>query len=91
MGKHVKKMSVKASDIRKLYKALLRHSSRFTDYNFREYARRRTRDAFHEHVSETEPQVVSRLYYDGLNNLAVVKRQTAISQMFKGDSVVIEP
>lgn len=83
-------MSVRPSDVRKLYKALLRHSSRFTDYNFREYAIRRTRDAFREHRVVTDPQVVNRHYYDGLNNLAIIKRQTAISQMFKSDPVIIE-
>jgi hypothetical protein len=39
-------MSVARSDVRKLYRALLRHSARFTDYNFREYALRRTREEF---------------------------------------------
>lgn len=83
-------MSVRASDLRKLYKALLRHSSRFSDYNFREYSLRRTRDAFRQHMTETNVKEVNRLYYDGLNNLAIIKRQTAISQMFKSDPVVIE-
>lgn len=83
-------MSVRAGDIRKLYKALLRSGSRFTDYNFREYTLRRTRDAFRAHTQEKDPQVVNKLYYDGLNNLAIVKRQTAISQMFEATPVVIE-
>lgn len=83
-------MSVRASDVRKLYKALLRHGSRFSDYNFREYALRRTRDGFRAAVNETDIEKVNKLYYDGLNNLAVLKRQTAISQMFKSDPVVIE-
>lgn len=83
-------MGVKASDLRILYKALLRHSLRFSDYNFREYAKRRTQDAFREHRLETDGQRINQLYYDGLNNLAVLKRQTAISQMFKADPVVIE-
>jgi Complex 1 protein (LYR family) len=39
-------MSIARSDVRKLYRALLRHSARFTDYNFREYALRRTREEF---------------------------------------------
>lgn len=84
-------MSVKASDLRKLYRALLRNSARFSDYNFREYALRRTRDAFQQHKMEKDPQVINQLYYDGLNNLAILKRQTAISQMFKTDPVIIEP
>lgn len=83
-------MTVKPSDLRKLYKALLRHSARFSDYNFREYALRRTRDAFQQHKGETDSQAINRLYYDGLNNLTILKRQTAISQMFKTDPIVIE-
>lgn len=83
-------MSVGTRDILKLYKTLLRYSSRFSDYNFREYAIRRTKDAFREHKSETNPEEIRALYYRGVNNLAVVKRQTAISQMFKTDPVIIE-
>lgn len=83
-------MSIRASDVRKLYKALLRHGSRFTDYNFREYTLRRTRDAFRAHMQEQDPKVVNKFYYDGLNNLAIVKRQTAISQMFQASPVVVE-
>lgn len=83
-------MSVKPSDVRKLYKALLRHGSRFTDYNFREYTIRRTQDAFRAGMQEKNPEKVNRLYYEGLNNLNVVKRQAAISNMFKANPVVIE-
>lgn len=83
-------MSVSTRDILKLYKTLLRYGSRFSDYNFREYAIRRTKDAFHEHKSETNPEKIRALYYRGVNNLAVLKRQTAISQMFKTDPVIIE-
>lgn len=83
-------MSVRASDVRKLYKALLRHGGRFSDYNFREYAVRRTRDAFRAARNETSPDVVNARYYDGLNQLAILKRQSAISQMFKADPVIIE-
>jgi LYR motif-containing protein 4 len=39
-------MSVAKGDVLKLYRALLRHSRRFSDYNFREYALRRTREDF---------------------------------------------
>lgn len=83
-------MSVKPSDLRKLYKALLRNGAHFSDYNFREYAVRRTRDAFRANMFEGDQEVVKKLYYDGLTNLAVLKRQTQISQMFKTDPVVVE-
>jgi hypothetical protein len=40
--------------------------------------------------SETNPDVIKKKYYDGLNNLAIVKRQAAISQMFESDPVAVE-
>lgn len=83
-------MSIAASDVIKLYRALLRHGSKFADYNFREYALRRTKDGFRAAKFEDNPEVVKKLYYEGLSSLAVVKRQAIISQMFTTDPVVIE-
>lgn len=83
-------MPVGQKDVLKLYRALLRHSGRFADYNFREYALRRTREGFRAAQHEADPAVVKQAYYDGLNNLHVIKRQAAISQMFANDPVVIE-
>jgi LYR motif-containing protein 4 len=83
-------MAVGRVDVLKLYRALLRHSGRFADYNYREYALRRTREGFRAAQQETKPAAIKRGYYDGLNNLAIIKRQAAISQMFAADPVVIE-
>lgn len=83
-------MAVKPTDLRALYRALLRNSARFSDYNFREYAVRRTRDAFREHKNQTDPTVIDQLYRDGLNNLNIIERQAAISQMFKTNPIVID-
>lgn len=83
-------MSVGRSDVLKLYRALLRHSSRFADYNFREYALRSTRDRFRAAMFEGDNQAIKLNYYEGLNNLAVIKRQATISQMFAPDPVVLE-
>lgn len=77
-------------DVLKLYRALLRHSGRFADYNFREYALRRTREGFRAAQHETDPAAIKQGYYDGLNNLHIVKRQAAISRMFAADPLVIE-
>jgi hypothetical protein len=40
--------------------------------------------------SETKPDILKKKYYDGLNNLAVIKRQAAISQMLDSDPVAVE-
>lgn len=55
------------------YRQLLRQSEQFTAYNFREYAKRRTRDAFREHKGEQDQRKVQELIQKGLNELQVLK------------------
>lgn len=55
------------------YRSLLRFSNRFAAYNFREYARRRTRDAFREHKSEEDPRRIQELMQKGLKELQIIK------------------
>ncbi|KAF4237287.1 hypothetical protein CNMCM8980_007163 [Aspergillus fumigatiaffinis] len=79
-----------AFQVRSLFRSLLRQSSQFSNYNFREYARRRTRDAFREHQNETEERRIQELIQDGLQNLRMLKRQTVISQFYQLDKLVVE-
>ncbi|KAF4285842.1 hypothetical protein KXX16_002917 [Aspergillus fumigatus] len=79
-----------AFQVRSLFRSLLRQSSQFPNYNFREYARRRTRDAFREHQHETEERRIQELIQDGLQNLRMLKRQTVISQFYQLDKLVVE-
>lgn len=83
-------MSVAKSDVIKLYKALLRHGGKFSDYNFREYTLRKTKLEFAKLKAETNPEVIKQAYYNGLTNLNIVKRQASISQMFASTPTVIE-
>jgi len=55
------------------YRSLLRQSSQFAAYNFREYAKRRTRDAFREHRGETEERQIQELMQKGLKELQMLK------------------
>ena len=55
------------------YRQLLRQGEQFTAYNFREYAKRRTRDAFHENKSVQDPRKVQELVQKGLKELQVLK------------------
>jgi hypothetical protein len=57
----------------RLYRSLLRQSSQFTNFNFREYARRRTKDAFREHQHETDQRRIQKLVQKGLKELQVIK------------------
>lgn len=62
-----------AFSVRSLYRSLLRQSSQFANYNFRMYARRRTKDAFHEHQHERDPRIIQELVQKGLKDLQVMK------------------
>lgn len=55
------------------YRQLLRQGNQFTAYNFREYAKRRTRDAFRENKSVNDPRKVQELVQHGLKELQVMK------------------
>lgn len=83
-------MSTSRTGILSLYRNLLRTGGRFSQYGFREYARRRTRDAFREHKTETDPQRIQDLVNRGISELQMMKRQTVISQMYNMDKLVVE-
>jgi hydrogenase maturation factor len=52
---------------------LLRQSNQFAAYNFREYAKRRTKDAFREHKEEVDERRVQDLIQKGLKELQMMK------------------
>jgi hypothetical protein len=55
------------------YRSLLKQGSQFAAYNFREYARRRTRDAFQEYKNETEEERIQELMLKGKKELQILK------------------
>ncbi len=83
-------MSVPKSDVIKLYRNLLRHGSRFADYNFREYTLRKTRHEFRKMRDVTDVGAINAAYQNGLRNLTIVKNQATISQMYKAGPNVLE-
>ncbi|KAG6121569.1 hypothetical protein E4U14_001654 [Claviceps sp. LM454 group G7] len=76
--------------VRSLYRQLLRQGEQFTAYNFREYAKRRTRDAFRENKSVQDTRQIQDLVQKGLKELELLKRQTIIGQFYMMDRLVIE-
>ena len=82
--------STSRSAVLSLYHSLLRTGGQFNQYSFREYALRRTQDAFREHKNETDPERVQELMHRGLNDLQMMKRQTVIGQMYNIDKLVVE-
>ncbi|XP_074643364.1 LYR motif-containing protein 4-like [Tubulanus polymorphus] len=83
-------MSVSRISILQLYRAMMRESKKFTGYNYREYALRRTRDGFKEHKAKTDPAEIAKLYNIAQENFAVIKRQVVISQLYQQPKIVIE-
>jgi hypothetical protein len=55
------------------YRNLLRFSNRFSAYNFRQYAKRRSRDAFREHQHEQDPKRIKELLARGDKELKVLQ------------------
>ncbi|KAL8338516.1 hypothetical protein RB598_007059 [Gaeumannomyces tritici] len=79
-----------AQQVRSLFRQLLRQSDQFAAYNFREYAKRRTRDAFRENQGVSDPRRVQELVQEGLRELQVMKRQTVLGQFYQLDRLVVE-
>lgn len=62
-----------AYQVRSLFRSLLRQSSQFANYNFREYATRRTKDAFRENKDVEDQRRIQELVQKGLKELQVLK------------------
>jgi hypothetical protein len=62
-----------ANALRLQYRQLLRQGEQFAAYNFREYAKRRTRDSFREHKDVQDPREIQELMQKGLKELQVLK------------------
>ncbi|KAI1749312.1 iron-sulfur cluster biosynthesis protein-like protein Isd11 [Xylaria castorea] len=75
---------------RSLYRQLLRTGDHFQSYNFREYAKRRTRAAFRESKNVEDPRKIQDLVQKGLKDLQILKRQTVVSQFYQIDRLVVE-
>jgi hypothetical protein len=59
------------------YRQLLRQGNQFSAYNFREYAKRRTRDAFRENRGVDDPRRIQALVKKGVEDLQVLKVRVA--------------
>lgn len=55
------------------YRQLLRQSEQFSSYNFREYAKRRTRDAFKDNKNVEDSRQIQELMQKGLKELQMMK------------------
>nr|CAE76192.1 conserved hypothetical protein [Neurospora crassa] len=73
-----------AGKVLSLYRQLLRQGNQFSSYNFREYAKRRTRDAFRENKNVEDPRQVQELVQKGLQNLQMLKDRLVVEGGLSG-------
>ncbi|XP_063631404.1 LYR motif-containing protein 4 [Cydia splendana] len=82
--------SVTKMQVLSIYKNLLRESQKFANYNFRSYALRRVRDAFKANKTLSDPKQIQKEYQFAKENLAIIRRQAAIGDMYQTEKLVIE-
>ncbi|KAF7726202.1 hypothetical protein EC973_009000 [Apophysomyces ossiformis] len=74
-----------------LYRQFFRHGNKFASYNFRDYALRRSRDAFRANAAETDPAKIAACIEKAQKELDILKRQASISTLYtRGEKLVIE-
>ncbi|AET39430.1 Isd11p Ecym_4375 [Eremothecium cymbalariae DBVPG len=73
-----------------LYRDFIRNSRQFTNYNFREYFLRKSRETFRQFKNAGDPEVQA-LWKQAQTDIGMLKRQSMISQMYTFDKLVVEP
>lgn len=82
---------VNSKQILQLYKQLLEKAYKFDNYNFREYSKRKIVETFKANKFLTNENEINQFYNEGINQLALLHRQTTISQLYTFDKLVVEP
>jgi LYR motif-containing protein 4 len=67
------------SQVLSLFRSFLRTSRQFSDYNIREYTRRRAADAFRENRALADSAVA---FAEGKKQLEVAKRQAVVYSLY---------
>lgn len=80
-------MAYTKTQVLSVYRSLLRNSNKFDNYNFREYFLKKTKTEFRNNRSIPDNAAVME---QALNDLGVLKRQAAISDMYHSEKLVVE-
>ncbi|KAG0566099.1 hypothetical protein M758_7G037000 [Ceratodon purpureus] len=67
---------------RELYRALVREARKFSNYNVREYVKRRTVAGFQEHRAVSDPEAAAAAYAAGKKQLELAKRQAVVYNLY---------
>ncbi|KAK1295954.1 hypothetical protein QJS10_CPB15g01369 [Acorus calamus] len=69
-------------EILSLFRSLLKTASKFSDYNIREYVKRRTIDAFRDNKTLSDPNTVCSAFMDGKTQLEIARRQSIVYSLY---------
>ncbi|KAI5648251.1 hypothetical protein M9H77_34256 [Catharanthus roseus] len=69
-------------EVLSLFRSFLRTARGFSDYNVREYTKRRAIDAFRHNKDLSEPSQVSAAFADGKSQLEIAKRQAIVYSLY---------
>ncbi|XP_057805054.1 protein ISD11 [Salvia miltiorrhiza] len=69
-------------EVLSLFRSFMRTAREFTDYNIREYAKRRAVDAFRQNRHLSDPAEVAAAFADGKSQLGVAKRQAVVYSLY---------
>ncbi|KAL3513094.1 hypothetical protein ACH5RR_025811 [Cinchona calisaya] len=69
-------------EVLSLFRSLLRTARGFSDYNIREYTKRRTIDAFRHNKDISDASSISTAFADGKSQLEVAKRQALVYSLY---------
>ncbi|EQC41908.1 hypothetical protein SDRG_00763 [Saprolegnia diclina VS20] len=72
-----------------LYRTMLRQAAQYENYTFRSYAQRRIKSDFHAKKSAAGAEAEAALAF-GHDQLAILRRQVAISKLYPGEKSVME-
>ncbi|XP_051556095.1 LYR motif-containing protein 4 [Myxocyprinus asiaticus] len=73
-----------------LYRMLMKESKKFPSYNYRTYALRRVKDGFRENLQVDNPKTLDMLINQARENLAIIKRQVSIGQLYSAQKTIVE-
>ncbi|XP_010258134.1 PREDICTED: LYR motif-containing protein 4 [Nelumbo nucifera] len=70
------------AEVLSLFRSLLRVARQFSDYNIREYTKRRTIDSFRQNRDLADPSTISSAFSDGKSQLEVARRQAVVYSLY---------
>ncbi|XP_062209189.1 uncharacterized protein LOC133910966 [Phragmites australis] len=70
------------AEVLSLFRSFLRSARQFSDYNIREYTRRRAADAFRENRALADAPAAAAAFAEGKKQLEVAKRQALVYSLY---------